>query len=223
VTGNGAYEGEMSDVATFVTALRAAVPTQPDPRLGAELVPRLAEAARAATVEAEMQSARRRPRSRLARVARVGIAVAAIPLFLAGLAFAGVTVPEPARNAFDSVGIELPNQPSSDSSSQATDQGTNGPADSTKSETSVSGGGNSSAAHQHALQQRSKAKGKALGHTRGKAIGLNESTPPGQSGDTGPPPHSNVGGSAQSQSAPGRVRSPGPPHPPRGRSGAHGH
>lgn len=221
MTGHGAYEGEMSDVATFMTALRAAVPTQPDPRLGAELVPRLAEAARAATIEAETHSARHRSCSRLARVARVGIAVAALPLLLAGLAFAGVTVPEPARNAFDSIGIDLPNQPSDQASSQATsnDSGTK----SNPTSDGVSGGGKSTAAHQHALQQRSKAKGKAIGHSRGKAIGLNESTPPGQSGDTGPPAHANVGGSTQSSSAPGRVLHPGPPHPPRGRSGAHGH
>ncbi len=104
----------MKDVALFESALRAAVPTRPDPRLGTALVPRLAEVARAATIEAETQTTRRRtatPRSRFALVARVGIAVALIPLVLAGLAVAGVTVPGPARSAFDSVGITLPNQP----------------------------------------------------------------------------------------------------------------
>ena len=104
----------MNDVALFESALRAAVPTRPDPRLGTALVPRLAEVARAATIEAETQTTRRRtaaPRSRFALVARVGIAVALIPLVLAGLAVAGVTVPGPARSAFDSVGITLPNQP----------------------------------------------------------------------------------------------------------------
>ena len=42
---------------------------------------------------------------------------AALPLLFAGLAVAGVTVPAPARDAFDRVGIELPNQPSTNSSS----------------------------------------------------------------------------------------------------------
>src|SRR3954463_11406525 len=104
----------MNEIVLFENALRAAVPTRPDPRLGTALVPRVAEVARAATLDAEAHPARRRaaaPRSRFALVARVGIAVALIPLVLTGLAFAGVTVPGPARSAFESVGITLPNQP----------------------------------------------------------------------------------------------------------------
>ena len=45
MNGESAYGGEMNELALFESALRAAVPTQPDPRLGAVLVPRLAEAA----------------------------------------------------------------------------------------------------------------------------------------------------------------------------------
>jgi hypothetical protein len=202
VSGNGAYEGEMNEFALFTTALRAAVPTQPDAMLGANLVPRLAEIARASTIEAETQAARRRPRSRLALVARVGIVVALIPLVLAGLAFAGVTVPAPARSAFDSVGITLPNQPSDEhAGSKAVNQTTTtittttGNDVSSAAKTSAKGqGGNSAAAHRHALQQRAKARGKAIGHSRGRAIGLTGATPPGHSGETGPPAHSNAGG-----------------------------
>jgi hypothetical protein len=211
----------MNDVALFETAMRAAVRVEPDPGLAARLVPRLAETARAATIEAETRASRRRPHSRLGLFARVGTAVAAIPLLLAGLAFAGVTVPGPARDAFDSVGIELPNQPSDHASSQATSNGSGTESTTNPASDGVSGEGNSTAAHQHALQQRGKAKGRALGHTRGKAIGLHEAVPPGLSGDTGPPAHANVGGAPQSNSAP--VGHPGPPHPPRGRTGAHGH
>jgi hypothetical protein len=212
VSDNGAYEGEMNEIALFENALRAAVPTQPDARLGEALVPRLAKVARASTIEAETQAtrrgvasgagaARRRPRSRLALVARVGLAVAMIPLVLAGLAFAGVTVPGPARSAFDTVGITLPNQPASDkhgtSAGNNSDKGTG----STETETPKSGAqgkGNSAAAHQHALEQRAKARGngKAVGHTLGKPIGLNGPTPPGHSKQTGPPAHSNAGGSS---------------------------
>jgi hypothetical protein len=205
VSGNGAYEGEMKNVALFENALRAAVPTRPDPELGVTLVPRLAEVARAATLEAETRPMPRRtatPRSRLALVARVGIAVALIPLVLAGLAFAGVTVPGPARDAFDSVGITLPNQPSSDnegSKSQGKSDGTTGNdvSNSDKPEQGTKGG-RSDAAHKHAKEQHNKAKGKALGHDKGKAIGLNDSTPPGQAKpkETGPPPHSNAGGNS---------------------------
>lgn len=210
MNGNGAYEGEMKEVALFENALRAAVPTQPDPRLGVTLVPRLAEAARASTVEAETHAARRRPRSRLALVARVGIAVALIPLVLAGLAFAGVTVPEPARSAFDSIGITLPNQPakhahtSTPPTTTTTEQPSGQATRTSATETGKSATpskGNSAAAHKHALEQRQKARGKALGHERGKAIGLNGSTPPGQSGQTGPPEHSNAGGSSASHAA----------------------
>jgi hypothetical protein len=206
VNGNGAYEGEMREVALFENALLAAVPTQPDPRLEAALVPRLAEAARASTVEAETRPIARRPRrrSRRALVARVGIAVAAVPLVLAGLAFAGATVPSAARSAFDSVGITLPNQPAkhseaSGASGQGSGAGTAKGMESPQSATPpATEKGNSAAAHRHALEQHRKAHGKAVGHSRGKAIGLNGAAPPGHTGQTGPPSHSNAGGSSSS-------------------------
>jgi hypothetical protein len=205
VSGNGAFEDEMNDVALFETALRAAVPTRPDPRLGAALVPRLAEVARAATIEAETHTTRRRtaaPRSRLALVARVGIAVALIPLVLAGLAFAGVTVPGPARSAFESVGITLPNQPAKHAKASQPDQASPPPENTVAPRIATPKGtkGNSPAAHKHAREQHSKAHGKAKGHEQGKAIGLNDSTPPGQAKEkgTGPPSHSNAGGKSTS-------------------------
>ena len=136
MSGNGAYEGEMNDVAMFESALRAAVPTQPDPRIGADLVPRLAQMARTGTfagggappAASTTYLPRRRPRRRL--VARVGIAVAAIPLLFAGLAAAGVTVPEPARDAFEAVGVDLPNQPAGDAETGGTKDGAPGTSES---------------------------------------------------------------------------------------------
>jgi hypothetical protein len=224
VTGNGAYGSEMNEIVLFESALRSAVPTRPDPLIGRELVPRLAQIARAATIEAETQASRRgtavgaagRARSRRALVARVAIVVGLIPLVLAGLAFAGVTVPGPARDAFDSLGITLPNQPSGHSKKATT---TTAPSSqsggndvSSAAHTKAKGkGGNSAAAHQHALKQHEKARGKAIGHSRGKAIGLNDLTPPGQSGQTGPPSHSNAGGSARSDAA--RLAPKPHPHP----------
>ena len=204
MSGNGAYEGEMNEVALFESALRVAVPTRPDPTIGTALVPRLAEAARAATLEAETQGARRAPRtprSRLALVARVGVTVALIPLVLAGLAFAGVTVPGPARDAFDAVGISLPNQSAEHSKSSDHSQGAaHAPAQGSGTTTgqTTTSKGKSGTAHQHALEQHSKAKGKAVGHQKGKAIGLNGATPPGQAKpkQTGPPSHSNAGGNS---------------------------
>jgi hypothetical protein len=203
MSGNGAYEDEMN-VALFENALRAAVPTRPDPRLAANLVPRMAAMARAATLEAETHPLRPRtaaPRSRFALVARVGIAVALIPLVLAGLAFAGVSMPSPARSAFESVGITLPNQPSSDNEGTSSENGSgkatgNDVSNSDKPETGSKG--RSEAAHNHALKQHEKAQGKALGHEKGKAIGLNGATPPGQAKpkEQGPPSHSNAGGNS---------------------------
>jgi hypothetical protein len=227
--GNGAYEGEMNEVALFESALRVAVPMRTDPLIEGDLVSRLAQAARAASIEAETRASRRggdmaghRALSRFALVARVGIAVALIPLVLAGLAFAGFTVPAPARDAFDAVGITLPNQPSEAQGLKPAGGGTskstgNEVSDAAKSKTQGEQG-NSTAAHDHALKQRDKAKatGEAIGHDRGKAIGLKEATPPGKSGDTGPPAHSNQGGSAQSQSvrkAPKFEQPKSNPHP----------
>jgi hypothetical protein len=222
VTGDGAYQGEMNDVALFERALLAAVPTQPDPVTADRLVPRLAQIARTATIEADNRLRRRRmalrarARSRRGLVARLGIAVALIPLSFAGLALAGVTVPEPARDAFDSVGITLPNQPSEHSEKSPSSQGGgNDVSDAAKTQGAhPAGQGNSAAAHEHALQQRSKAQGEANGHTIGKAIGLNELTPPGKSGDTGPAAHSNAGGSAESQSVQSAPRVNADPFPP---------
>jgi hypothetical protein len=226
VNGDSAYPDEMNaEAIIFVDAVRAAVPTRPDPRLGAALVPRLAATARASTLEAETRSMRRgttttvvaprQPRSHRALVARVAIAVALIPLVFAGLAVAGVTVPSPARSAFDAVGIKLPNQPSKSSEHKAKPQGSQAPVGTTGTTTSpTTTEGNSDAAHQHALEQHAKAKGKAKGHSQGKAIGLNDGVPPGQSGDTGPPAHSNAGGNGRgvanglSKTPPGHTKTP---------------
>lgn len=52
--------------------------------------------------------------SRAATVARLaaatGAAVLAVPMALTGLAFAGVSLPQPAAETFEALGIELPNQ-----------------------------------------------------------------------------------------------------------------
>src|SRR5262249_39695875 len=99
VSANGASHSEMAEVELFADALRAAVPSTPSGELAATLVPRLAAAARTSTIEAETRATRRtqgalmgRLRSRRA-LAAVVIAVALIPLLVASLAVAGVTVP----------------------------------------------------------------------------------------------------------------------------------
>jgi hypothetical protein len=203
----------MNEVALFESALRAAVPMQPDPRIGATLVPRLADVAHTATIEAETHPVRQRPRSRPALVARVGIAVALIPLVLAGLAFAGVTMPSPARSAFEKVGITLPHQPSSHSNGTPAGRSPDRPAGTTETQTATSetqSKGNSAAAHQHALEQRHKARGKAIGH--------NGTAPPGHARAPGPPAHSNAGGVSGSHAG----THPTPkPHTPHGHANGH--
>jgi hypothetical protein len=211
----------MSDVVLFMNALRVAVPAHPDPRLGGDLVPRLAAAARASTIEAETRvvrqgaavgtgTARRRRRSLRTSVARVAVAVALIPLVLAGLAVAGVTVPSPARSAFDAIEITLPNQPAKGSGVSSSEQRSAQPAAEDTLGTGKLGTvsqGESATAHQHALEQRAKAEGESI--DRGKAIGLKDLTPPGLSGETGPPAHSNAGGSSNSHAN----SHAHPPHP----------
>jgi hypothetical protein len=216
VSENGAYEDEMTDVALFMNALRAAVPAEPDPGLGADLVPRLAATVRASTIETETQAQRigaaRRRRSLLTSVARVAIAIALIPFVLAGLAVAGVTVPSPARSAFDAIGITLPNQPAKGIGVSSSEQRSAQPAAEDTLGTGKLGTvsqGESATAHQHALEQRAKAEGGAISHDRGKAIGLKDLTPPGLSGETGPPAHSNAGGSSNSHAN----SHAHPPHP----------
>lgn len=224
MSGNGAYGSEMNEIALFESALRAAVPMKPDPRIGATLVPRLAEVARAATIEAETHPVRQRPRSRLALVARLGIAVALIPLVLAGLAVAGVTVPSPARSAFEAVGITLPHQPSSQSNGTAAGRSSDQSTGTTETHTGTGEAqskGNSAAAHQHALEQRHKARGNAIGHSRGKAIGLNGTTPPGQAKAPGPPAHSNAGGVSGTHSSTHATPTPKITHTPPGNANGH--
>lgn len=198
---NGAFPGEMNEVALFTTALRAAVPAQPSRELATEIVPRLAATARSSTIEAETRTVRHtqglrsgRPRSRRALVARVAIAVALVPLVLTGLAFAGVTVPSPARDVFHSVGITLPNQPSNHhSAAGGTGKGSEG-----TTATQAKPGDKSGAAHEQARKQHEKARGEAKGHQQGKAVGLNGTTPPGQAKT---PP-------GQAKTPPGQAKTP---------------
>ena len=96
-------------------AMRAAFTERPDPAIENGLVRRMAETARIAQQEADgatHRAVRRLPvrRSRLRLAATFAAAVASFVLALAGLAVAGVTLPQPARTAFDSLGVHLPNQ-----------------------------------------------------------------------------------------------------------------
>jgi hypothetical protein len=200
-SNGGDPEARIGEAAAFLRMARTALLEQPPPEIEADLVRRLAETARLRAASPVMRPARPIFRSHRRLVAKLAIAMALIPAVLAGLAFAGVTLPGPADSAFDSVGVNLPNQEDGDNADAQPS--------STKGEQSTQG--DSNAAHQHALEQREKARGKALGHTRGEAIGLKDLEPPSQSGDTDSPSHSNAGGSARSESAPGKANDTTPP------------
>lgn len=125
MSGGDAYEDEMAflrghddtEPAAFAGALRAALvpPEAPNAR---RLVPMLAETARASAAEASTRRIRA-PRRRIAIAARIAFAVALLPVLSAGLAVAGVKLPEPAQSAFERVGIELPNQADESASEEA--------------------------------------------------------------------------------------------------------
>jgi hypothetical protein len=223
----------MNEVALFTAALRAAVPAQPDPGMRSTISPRLAAAARSSTIEAETRTSRPaeglrsgRPRSRRALVA-VAAAVAVIPLLLAGLAIAGVTVPAPARHAFHSVGITLPNQPPDHGGTAPVGEKARGPSGQGGGDEvsggagakSTGNGGNSATAQEHARIQREKAEGKANGRGQGRAVGLNGTTPPGQAktppghqktpaGQTKVPPGQEKTPPGQAKTPPGQAKTP---------------
>jgi hypothetical protein len=110
-------DGELEELASFVTAIRATVPAQPLHDGQRALVARLAAAALSSTEAAAQDETMSIAipqaavwRRRLTLVGRAAVACVLAVAATAGLAFAGVTIPEPARDAFDFAGIELPNQ-----------------------------------------------------------------------------------------------------------------
>jgi hypothetical protein len=219
VSGNGAFEDEMDllrrqkpaddELAAFAQAAKATLLEEPDRAAGADLVPRLAEAARASAVldGGDRGAARERPRAARrgwAPLVRVGIAIALVPLLSAGLAFAGVNLPDPANDAFESVGVELPNQasPDEDGDGEATGD------DSEDTSDAGEGPGNAAENGGHGMSKSNPAReggrangkngtGRALGKRglapgqlkpkktgggqgNGNALGRTGSTPPGQ-------------------------------------------
>lgn len=117
--GDGDFE-----TARLLTALRVAVPATPDPALEAKMIPALASAARNATLESQRAStgviaappttepARAPAWGWRRRVAIVAAAVMLLPVLMASLAYAGVELPDPVDDAFEAVGVDLPNQAS---------------------------------------------------------------------------------------------------------------
>jgi hypothetical protein len=117
--GDGDFE-----TARLLIALRVAVPATPDPALEAKMIPALASAAGTATLKSQRASTgviaapattepARAPAWGWGRsVAIVAAAVMLLPVLMAGLAYAGVELPDPVDDAFEAVGVDLPNQAS---------------------------------------------------------------------------------------------------------------
>jgi hypothetical protein len=223
VSGNGAFEDEMDflrrtshpdeELAAFAKAVRSTLVEPPDPATAALLVPRLAETARASapTSPVPPPAGTVRTRRRRAIVGRVAIAIASIPLLFAGLAFAGVSLPGSADSAFETAGIELPNQAADHESSAGpasddtvgTEPGAKGEGTAAKqrghgkeksNKARARGRGNGTQGNGRALGKRGLAPGKANGHTKSKSSegsggSGNESVPPGQA-KTDPSPRS---------------------------------
>jgi hypothetical protein len=228
MSGNGAYPDEMDfsqpEIASFSRAVRATLVREADPAASAVMVRRLADEARAsATVAAErtertstapLRSGRRtRPRRRLALVA---VAVLALPLLTAGLAAAGVRLPDAADSAFETVGIELPNQGTGDDPADQ-DQGSGNDGEPAASPAAEPGGenavkgdrrqGNGPPEHSNAGGNQNPGSNSG-GNGNGKAKGK-PAAPPGQ---TKPKPPNNAGGNGkavgQGGTPPGQAKKP---------------
>jgi hypothetical protein len=191
---------EMRDLASFVAALGASMPAQPHPDVERVLVPRLATVARSVGERAAAESTmvltplrgadRGAARRRIVLFARVAVAVALVPAMLAGLAFAGITLPEPAQDAFERLGIELPNQSAVDDG-QAGDGETRGSdqATASKDEQSEPGDEDDAAAgtagtgkHHGGQPTGEPGKAKAKGHGKPQDTGPSGGIAPGQGG-----------------------------------------
>ena len=103
---------EDADLAEFADSLRATLVAAPPAGQVAAIVPRLAEEARIARAErpSTARPAESHSGSRLKTIGQLALGFCLVPLVAAGLATAGVKLPEPAQSAFESVGIDLPNQ-----------------------------------------------------------------------------------------------------------------
>ena len=122
MTDNGAYDNEMSffdgptlddpELAAFAGSVRASLIAPAPPGRQAAFVSLLAEEARLARAEGAtaVREPARPSRRRLRLVAQACLALVLVPLAGAGLAVAGVKLPGPAQSAFETIGVDLPNQ-----------------------------------------------------------------------------------------------------------------
>lgn len=112
-------EGVLADFVSKLRSLYAEPPSEEVERVHvAQAVAMARELADEPTTRTVAPAARRsrarKPMTRRRLAFMTAIAVAAAPFATAGLAFAGVSLPGPARAPFEELGIELPNQAQAD-------------------------------------------------------------------------------------------------------------
>ena len=195
---SGAYvapgePGASRDLAAFAAALRSAVPELPDPGLETSLVPALAEAAASAThggsLDATVPMSRvgsaDRPPAWRRRLVVIAAAVASLPVLMAGLAYAGVSLPDAVDRAFDAVGVGLPNQSDADDTDSDGHANANGDGNGASQQgRDARAASEASAADAHGpsghANVHSDTNGKAKGHSHGH--GPSGAAPPGHGG-----------------------------------------
>jgi hypothetical protein len=176
--------------------------------------------------------------TRIRVVAMLASGLVALPVAFAGLAFAGVSLPDPVDSAFETVGIDLPNQPdrADDDANRAGDRdegsaggggAVGGDPESSDEESDVEGGG-STGANRADGGKAPDSNGKpsrtddengrpvhaqdeqtgAPAHSEQGGQGVGTPPPHAQDGVGAPPPQAQDGGSEKSESV-----MPAPPAP----------
>ncbi len=217
----------------FVRALPAAVPVLPDPALEAEMIPALAGAARSASLEAsraatttfETTPAVAAPRRRL-RLAVLAAAVAVLPILMAGLAYAGVGLPDAVDDAFEAAGVDLPNQADDDDAAARSRDGQRAKGGSESKDDAAGAEGTDDAASPGGGESQGSGKPKGnQGNANGKPEHAGpEATPPGQGGTPPgqggvPPGNAGVPPGGGSEGSTGPPPDAGPPVTPPGQGG----
>jgi hypothetical protein len=212
-------EGDQ-ELTSFLQEMRATLVAPPAGAVATALPARLAAEARAAAPSSNGRhtGAAVRPRRAPARpLLRIALAVAAIPLLFTGLAFAGVNLPGPAKDAFESIGIELPNQAEDDRAEPpARDGDSAGTAHNGDSAGSETGQSNTAGKLGDGNANQDPARAEAQPGD-GRVIGQEQPTPSsGEAKDVGGD-SGGAGGGGVGGNAPGKPESPPaatPPEPP---------
>lgn len=179
----------------------------------------LAMIAAEARASREAHGARSPGRTRLAMPPRLRLALTlgavalSLPLAMVGLAVAGVKLPDQVGSAFESVGVELPNQ-ADEVAENATDRA--------RGDRDASDGGESNAAGENrggpnASSDESRGRTRSEGSSAGSAQGAGPADggrSRGEDGQQGAPSHSQQGGSGVGTPPPHAQDSAGgsPPH-----------